>query len=374
MPSVPERLQDAFLFRATQMLRLATSELRQVLRLLRDLETTLLSRLQRRDLDPTAPIRTAFQRARLTRLLNETQGEIATGYRAVAQQQRRSLIDVAQVEHVATTTMLNSAIGVDLLSPSLSPSQLRALVDDTFISGGTSQAATIKDWWGRQAAATQQRFAATIRQGMLQDETIGKLIQRVRGTRAARYQDGIMAISRRDAETLVRTAVMGVYNTAHDTTYREFPEVVQGRMLLVTLDSRTTPICIARSSGAWRNDGTPFPWSLRQEPFPGTPPYHMRCRSILVPVTRAYTDMVGRVSAHQKSAMQALEPEDKDALTLPRPRQEDYSVWLKRQPADIQVKVLGVKRRQLWLDGSLDLHDLIDQRGRPLTLKELQAS
>jgi len=94
----------------------------------------------------------------------------------------------------------------------------------------------------------------------------------------------------------------------------------------------------------------------------------------MCPIVRNYNDLVGRLPPRQKEAVQALEPEEKARFGRAKPLTESYDAWLKRQDASTQVQVLGVKRRQLWLDGTIDLADLIDQRLRPLTLAQLQAS
>lgn len=51
-----------------------------------------------------------------------------------------------------------------------------------------------------------------------------------------------------------------------------------------------------------------------------------------------------------------------------------YDQWLRTQPVDIQKEVLGVSRWKLWSEGKItSVVDLVDQKGRPLTLKELEA-
>ena len=372
--SLPNRLADATILRATQTERYAVGLMHRLLILLQELEETLIGRLQHRAMDPTAPIRTYVQRRRLEALLMETQGLIASQYREMTRETRQELIGLAEQEQLATVHMVNRELGATLMRSGLTPQRLRLLVDDTFLSGGASQAATIKQWWERQAASMQQRFAHTLRAGLLQDETVGQLVRRVRGTKAARYQDGAFQLSRREAETLVRTAVMGVQNTVREETLRQNPAVIRGVMLIVTLDARTSSICISRSGSAWNlADGKPLDWSTRKEPYPGPPPYHMRCRSILAPVTRDYTDMLRQLGGPRtKAALQQLSAEERQALITRTPRQEDYGGWLRRQSPAVQTTVLGAQRRALWLKGDLNLHDLIDQRGRPLTLAELK--
>jgi hypothetical protein len=252
---LPDRLQDATILRATQTERYAVSLSRRILAMLEELETGLVAQLQRRDLDPTVPIRTAFQRRRLEALLTETRKQITAHYREMYRETRGELVEFAGVEQAATVQLLNAEIGASLLRPGIAaPGVLRALVDTTFISGGATQAAPLKGWFGRQAASTQQRIAAAIRAGMLHDETVGQLVRRLRGTKAAQYKDGILAASYRETEGIVRTAVLGVQNTARETTWKAYPDVVRGVAAVTTLDSRT---CLYGETRIYTPLGTP---------------------------------------------------------------------------------------------------------------------
>ena len=47
--------------------------------------------------------------------------------------------------------------------------------------------------------------------------------------------------------------------------------------------------------------------------------------------------------------------------------------WLKKQPTSVQNDVLGVRKAEMWREGRIDsLQDLLNQRGRPLTIAELE--
>jgi hypothetical protein len=49
-----------------------------------------------------------------------------------------------------------------------------------------------------------------------------------------------------------------------------------------------------------------------------------------------------------------------------------YEDWLKTKSEAFQKEVLGPGKWELWQKGQIRLRDLIDQRGRPLTLEELK--
>jgi hypothetical protein len=49
-----------------------------------------------------------------------------------------------------------------------------------------------------------------------------------------------------------------------------------------------------------------------------------------------------------------------------------YEDWLKTKSERFQKEVLGPGKWALWQKGQIGLKDLIDQRGRPLTLEKLK--
>ena len=51
----------------------------------------------------------------------------------------------------------------------------------------------------------------------------------------------------------------------------------------------------------------------------------------------------------------------------------DYEAWLKTQPPDFQLDVLGPTKHRLWTEGKITFRDLVDQTGNPLTLPEIIA-
>lgn len=368
-----DNIQDAFMPHEIDLLRVDASIRRRVVSMLRDLERALIAQLATDD--PTAPARTAFQRRRLEVLLEETQQAIQSSYRQIHQVTRRDFLEVAEIEEAFTRRTVNAEIGGDLMRSGLSEERLVQLVDDSFVSGGATQANTIRGWWEQQAGGFQARLAASLRQGMLQDETVQQLIRRIRGTRAAQFKDGVAGVTRRNAEMLVRTAVNAVSQQARLETFRANSDVIRGVAVNVTLDTRTSPICISRSGGAWNlADGRPLPESEVQIQFPGPLPWHFNERSRFSTITRTYTDMLRQAKGPRARATLArLTQEERALLDAKPPRQETYDAWLRRQPRAKQIEALGRGKWELWQADQIRLRDLVDQTGRPLTVAELRA-
>jgi hypothetical protein len=239
MASLNDEIVDAVIARSVNLSRLSAGETRKILALLRRLELDLVDQLER--VNPTGATRTAFQQDRLERLLKIVRQVSREHYAGMQQALTTDLKDVAELEGQFALNAINTPVGFELASVALSTPQLRALASETLINGSS-----LKTWWGRQSVDLQRRFTDTIRSGMMQGDSLQQLLNRVRGTRALGYTDGIMQTSRRSAETLIRTATAAVSQAAADATWAENDDVVKAVKWVATLDLRTTVLCMAR--------------------------------------------------------------------------------------------------------------------------------
>lgn len=121
-----------------------------------------------------------------------------------------------------------------------------------------------------------------------------------------------------------------------------------------TLDSKTSRICIARSGLEYNKDHRPVGHSLPYLGGPGRA--HWQCRSSGLRLLKGQT----KFSGTQSSADGYV-----DANMT-------YGAWLKTQPAGVQDDVLGKARGKLFRDGGLDIQGFTNDRGRWLTLDELE--
>ena len=97
-----------------------------------------------------------------------------------------------------------------------------------------------------------------MRIGITGGENLQNLIQRVRGTKAANFTDGIEGLQKNKAEALVRSSVAAVNLEALIKTYEANGDLFNGYQWLATLDSRTSDICKARSGLTWDMDFKPM--------------------------------------------------------------------------------------------------------------------
>ena len=366
MPTnVADVIRDEIVPFDASVLRLEAGERRIILRDLERLQRRLRANLDRHV--PEDGIETVTRR-RTAALFSSVTRSIDSAYRRINNSQRARLENLAQFEVEQVSRAVNAAVQVPIISVGVSQDVLEAMLDDNIILGQP-----LAHWWNEQAARTVSNFRATIRQGLIAGETVPQLARRVRGSRANNFQDGIMAISRRGAETVTRTAIQSVRNEAREQTIRRNSGTLRGRQTVVTFDSRTSHICISRSGFAWDLEGKPLN-SRTTINYPGAPPWHPNCRTTIIPLTKTYDSLIADpdVAARVKASLDRLPARTKASLNGYISSDLSYPEWLRQQSVEVRRRVLGRGRQRLFDDGQLNLRDLTNEAGRPLTLEQLK--
>ena len=174
-----------------------------------------------------------------------------------------------------------------------------------------------------------------------------KLIQMIRGSKAKRYQDGILNISTRHAKSIANTGTALIASEAKQQFISDNEDLIKGIKVLATLDMRTSTLC--------RNlDGVFMPLNKARYP-----PYHFNCRTSFEIVYDGYQ------APKQRASMDGVV------------ENQSYYEWLKSQPNNYQDEVLGKKRAKLFRDGGLSIERFkelqLDKNFTPLTLEEMKA-
>lgn len=240
--------------------------------------------------------------------------------------------------------------GLDIDTPS--PTALNTIVTQQPLSGKF-----LNQWISEWGTSKISRVNQSIRLGLAQGETAQTIARTITGTRRNNYRDGILNISRRGANMLVRTTSNDVMTKARDKVYRQNENVIKGIQWVSTLDSKTTPICMARDGQVYPIDSGP------------RPPAHPNCRSTTVPVTKSFREMGIPLDEFDES----VRPEVKNGLAGNVPATETYQTWLEKQSATFQDDVLGPTRGKLFRKGDLPLDRFVEEpSGRQYTLDELK--
>lgn len=214
------------------------------------------------------------------------------------------------------------------------------------------QGRLLKEWAAGIEEARMTRIRDALRIGYVENQTISQMVQRIRGTRALKYADGLLQIDRRHAEAVVRTAISHTANFAQGMVYEANASVMKGLRWTATLDSRTSEICASR-------DGKIYP--LDKGP---RPPAHWNCRSVMTPVLKSWKELgldIDEIPASTRASMDGQVPSD---MT--------YQQWLGKQSVERQNEVLGVTKAKLFRDGGLQLDRFVNNRGHVYTLDELR--
>lgn len=302
---------------------------------------------------------TDYTRTRLEALLALVRADITTLTGEYIRQLTDDVVDLAVYESGFEARSLNQAVDYQFILPSTE--QLRSAVFSNPLSFTTPAGENLLEPFMKSlTSTTQNRVIGEIRLGYYQGESLSRILQRIRGTRANGFRDGIISRVGRDAEFLARTALQHAANQARQEVWDQNSDIVKSRRWVSVLDSRTSSQCQAL-------DGRVFP--LDSGPVP---PLHIGCRS----TTIGELDERYKWLPDDKRTRVARDSGDERKLET-IPANQTYFDWLKKQPVSFQNKVLGVKRSKLLRDGGLTSKQFADlqlnRNFQPKTLEQMKA-
>jgi len=268
-----------------------------------------------------------------------------------------TLAGIAETESLFWKKAINGGVGIEILTSLPTVKQLEVLARKVLIAGAVNE-----EWWNRQARELRQRFEDQLRMGIALGETNDDIIRRVRGRRENGFKDGIMRVSRKDADALVRTGIQTVSNKVRTEIFDANKDIFKGYKQVSTLDTRTSPICIAYSGKRWDERFRPIGHKL---PYNGGTPRHWRCRSFIVPIVKSWKELginLDEAPMGTRSSMTGQVPAD-----------TTFNDFLKGRTKAEQDEILGKGVATLWRGGKIGLAQLVDSSGtRALTLGELR--
>jgi SPP1 gp7 family putative phage head morphogenesis protein len=290
----------------------------------------------------------SFTKRRLDLLLVSIRSIMADAYKLANGSLATDIRELAVLEASFQNTMLTRLIPIDFDVVTPAASQLHAAVNARPFQGRI-----LKDWFKDLEASAFKRARDEITMGFVEGRTSDQIIRSIRGTKAQRFKNGILEISRRAAAKMVNTALNHTANVARSEIYRANESVVGGVQWISTLDNRTSAVCRGR-------DGKVY--DIGRGP---RPPAHTDCRSTTIPITRSWKEM----GINLKEAPEGT----RASMNGQVPAKTTYNDWLKKQPVGFQDDVLGKAKGQLFRKGGLPLDRFTDRAGREYTLPELKA-
>lgn len=268
---------------------------------------------------------------------------------------------IVKAEAMVEKEMIGFAISEDQFQRFLVQKSIPVVVDMTIPPPATVEAVVtsqpfqgelMSGWFKSLSENTAKNVQRAVNIGITAGERVDEIVRRVRGTKAAGYADGVLNVSSRNAEAIVRTAINHVSNAARQITFENNSSVLSGVRWVSTLDSRTTPICRAL-------DGKVFPVD-----FGPRPPAHWGCRSTVVPVVKSWKEL----GINLKEAP----PGTRASMDGQVPSDINYGEWLKGQGDSVQNQILGPSRAKLFRSGKVSIDRFVGDDRRSISLIELR--
>ncbi|URA07125.1 minor head protein [Xanthomonas phage Mallos] len=374
-----EELLDATIRHQIKLLRFSQGQAQAASDLLAASDAELVAMLQSADL-------TEASEARLKALLADVR-RLREGVAAKINDKLSS--DMEGLAHTESEWELSAIAGASPVALSLTSVPVSVL---KAVAGSPITGIPLEGWLGKMAVNDVSRVEQQMRLGILAGETNDQLVKRIRGTKANNYKDGVLEMTKREAEMIARTTANHVSNTARQATWDANSDIIDGVRWVATLDGRTSPVCQSRDGFVYPIDKGP------------RPPAHPNCRSTVVPVlkgeeiigdrpfvtdtrTRAQREVDFRADAKAAAGDEAWKKmtaaERNAAIKATRdkwtaenigqaPSSTNYQTWLKGQSASFQDEVLGKGKADLFRKG-MPLEKFVDEQGKPYSLQQLQA-
>lgn len=330
--------------------RLASGEVAKFSPFLVQIERSLRDRLSGDEL-------TDLSRARLERLLAAVHALLGGLFDNFSKELVGDLQKYAQYEAEFSSRALDRGTIAAFEAVVPSPTQIRASVLSSPLAvKGPGRGKLLEPFLEDFTRKQIDGLTGAIRRGAFEGKTNAQLVREIRGTAARGYEDGLLKVSARAADAVVRTAVQHVATVARLETFKTNSDIIESEEWLATLDKRTCPSCR----------------SLDKRRFPigkgPRPPLHIGCRCTMLPVLaekyRKLMQGATRASKGQEGGQQV-------SADL------SYYDWLKQQPAEFQDEVLGPMRAKLFRDGGISVSRFaelnLDKNFMPLTLDQMRA-
>ncbi|RKI09803.1 hypothetical protein D7Y15_23170 [Corallococcus sp. AB030] len=388
-PTANEELLERSVAHAVQLERYKAGVARRVVGLLNDTEERLTEQLAARlqaieDAGGYDAGRETTER--IAGLLSEVRTLRAGAYAAISSTLQEEAASFAAYEARWQAALLEETLIVDVSIAAPTAEVLEAAVFSRPFNG-----AVLESWVKGIAEADLVRIDRAVQAGVVEGRTTSQIVRDIMGTRSASYSDGVLEVTRRGADAMVRTSLNHVATQAREEVYRANADLVTAVRLVATLDGRTTLLCMSL-------DGKEFPVREGKRP-----PFHPRCRTTTIPVIdgvrlvgdrptvrdtrdRRNREIDFRAEAKAGEAWKDMTEKERGAAVKrirerwakenigSAPKGLSYEDWLRRQPTSFQDEVLGPARGRLFRDGGLRLGSFTDASGKTLTLDELRAT
>jgi hypothetical protein len=403
MGALEEWIAEMFLVHSLNLLRFSSGTQEKILLLMAAMSRELTAKLNEGEVS-------TYGKQRLGALLRESNAVISSHYTGMQAEMTRNLTGMVRIEADYTAKVLTQALKIELGAKLPPATFLEKLVGDTLIKGAPSA-----DWWKRQAADTQFRFASQVRLGATQGETTSQIVSRVLGKSVKVFdslankpalpatppmpdskvppvgpatkpgvppadpaakppsaapdpvapgEQGILKTSSANARALVHSSVQAVANAARLASFMQNADLIECLVWLATLDSHTCLLCAMRDLHEYSlDDQEPINHTHEWAGGPGA--IHFSCRCVLSTRTKSFKDLGIELDEPGESTR----PSDGGPVSS----KLNFKDFLASKDKAWRAEYLGPGRAEMYEAGKITLNDLMNLKGRKLTLEELQA-
>lgn len=357
--TVNEKLQAASISHQVDLQQLNAGVVRRIIQLLNRTDADLTAQLRAvMDKLPPGP---SLKVERLDALLESVRTVNRQAYTAVGERLNEELRQFTGYELMYQNQLFATTL------PGGAPFTVAAVTADQVYAAAVArpfQGRLLSEWMSGLEADRAVRIRDAVRMGYLEGQTSEDIVRRIRGTRAGKFQDGIMQIDRRNAEAVARTALSHIAESVRESVFASNSDIIKEVVWHSTLDGRTSTGCQIRDNKRYhpvshKPIGHSIPW------LGGPGRLHWRCRSASYPVTKSWKELglpMDDMDAGTRASMDGQVPADLS-----------YGDWLRKQSAARQDEIVGPARGKLMREGKMPFDALYTNRGEMLTLEQLQA-
>ncbi|MGK5040434.1 hypothetical protein ACQ4WQ_08835 [Janthinobacterium sp. GB1R12] len=390
MGAVEEWIAEMFLVHSLNLLRFSSGTQEKILLLMAAMSRELTAKLNEGEIS-------TYGKQRLGALLRESNAVISSHYTGMQAEMTRNLTGIVRIEADYTANVLTQALKIELGAKLPPATYLEKLVGDTLIKGAPSA-----DWWKRQALDTQFRFASQVRLGAAQGETTSQIVSRVLGKSVkaadlapstpaappmpagtpgapaappakgpapaldpvAPGEQGILKTSAANARALVHSSVQAVANAARLASFQQNSDLIECLVWLATLDSHTCLLCAMRDLHEYSlHEQEPINHTHEWAGGPGA--IHFSCRCVISTRTKTFAELGIELDEPGDNTR----PSDGGAVSS----KMNFKDFLASKDKAWRAEYLGPGRAEMYEAGKITLNDLMNLKGRKLTLEQLRA-
>ncbi|MFC0178995.1 phage minor head protein [Thorsellia kenyensis] len=273
---------------------------------------------------------------------------------------QKELEEFSQTVNEKQYALFASIIPIEILSKIIFVAASETLIAVT-AAEKPFQGRLLGEWAAKLAEVSLNKIVQAVYNGYVEGLTNQQIARKIIGTKKNKYKDGILEINRKNVNSIVRTAVSHYASTTRTELFKANEEYIKGQVWCSTLDTRTSPTCIARDGKKYTLDGQPIGHQLPY--LGGAGKAHFCCRSSMVPILKSWKEM--------GFDFKELKPSTRASMDGQVPEDTKYSDWIQRQSFERQVQVLGKERALLMRDG-VTVEKMFTDNGEFLTLEQLK--